>query len=93
VGHADRRLPAPTRQSNAGAVYGPRTGAYDSTLAQQIVASPTFSTAIPVDNAPFTMQSFVLYQQAVLVRNPHFFSNFFHAPVLDQITVLTLRSG
>jgi ABC-type transport system substrate-binding protein/class 3 adenylate cyclase len=69
-------------------VYDPRTGAYNSALAHQIVASPAFNTTIPVDNAPFTVKSFSLHQQVVLVRNKRFFSNFFHAPALDQITVV-----
>jgi ABC-type transport system substrate-binding protein len=75
--------------SKFAGVYNPRTGAYDSALAQQLVASPAFSTTIPVDNGPFTVQSFVLYQQAVLIKNPRFFSNFLHAPALDQITVVS----
>jgi peptide/nickel transport system substrate-binding protein len=71
-------------------VYNPRTGAYNSALAQQLIASPSWNTSIPVDDGPFTIQSFVPNHQAVLVRNPRFFSNFFHhMPALDQVTLLS----
>jgi ABC-type transport system substrate-binding protein len=71
-------------------VYNPQTGAYNSTLAQQLVASAGFNAAMPVDNGPFTVQSFVPYHRAVLIRNARFFSNFFHAPALDSVTVFTV---
>ncbi len=71
-------------------IYDPKTGAYNSTLAQALLASPSYSMTIPVDDGPFTLQSFVPNDRAVLVRNPRFFSNFFHHPaVLDQITILS----
>jgi ABC-type transport system substrate-binding protein len=69
-------------------VYNPETGAYNSTLAQQLVASPSFYGSIPVDNGPFTVQSFSRLQQTVLVKNPRFFSSFFHRPALDQMTLV-----
>lgn len=40
-------------------VIDPKTGAYNSALAQQLVASPAYLTQIPVDDGPFTVQSFV----------------------------------
>jgi ABC-type transport system substrate-binding protein len=70
-------------------VYEPAAGAYDSTLAQQVVNDATFTTAIPVDNGPFTVQSFTSNTQVALVRNPRFFSNFFHAPALDRVTLVS----
>ena len=71
-------------------IYNPATGGYNSALAQQLIKTPAFNTTIPVDNGPFTVQSFVPDHQAVLVRNPRFFSNFFHTPALDKITVITV---
>jgi peptide/nickel transport system substrate-binding protein len=70
-------------------VYNPRTGAYNSTLAQALLKSPGYDTTIPVDNGPFTVKCFVPNDHAVLVRNPRFFSNFFHAPALDQVTLVS----
>jgi class 3 adenylate cyclase/ABC-type transport system substrate-binding protein len=73
-------------------VYDPKTGAYNSALAQQLVASPSYLTHIPVDDGPFTLQNFVPNSRAVLVRNPRFFSNFFHAPAaLDRVTLVTVN--
>jgi ABC-type transport system substrate-binding protein len=70
-------------------VYNPLTGAYNSTLAQRLLASLSDNTTIPVDDGPFTVQSFVFNDRAVLVRNPRFFSNFFHHPAaLDRITLV-----
>jgi ABC-type transport system substrate-binding protein/transcriptional regulator with XRE-family HTH domain len=69
-------------------IFNPTTGAYDSTLAQQLRTSPAFNTLIPVDNGPFSVKSFISDKQAVLVRNPRFFSNFFHSPALDKITLI-----
>ncbi len=71
-------------------IYNPQTGAYRSTLAQQLVKSTSFNSTIPVDNGPFTVQSFVPDHKVVLVKNPRFFSNFFHAPALDKVTVFTV---
>jgi ABC-type transport system substrate-binding protein/class 3 adenylate cyclase len=72
-------------------VYDPKTGAYNPALAQQLVASPRYLTP-PVDDGPFTVQSFVPNNRAVLVRNPRFFSNFFHAPAaLDGVTLVTVN--
>ena len=70
-------------------VYNPKTGAYNSALAQQIWASADFNTTIPVDNGPFTIQSFVPDHKVVLVKNPRFFSKFFHAPALDKVTLVS----
>lgn len=70
-------------------VYNPQTDAYDSTLAQELLASAAFNTTIPVDNGPFTVQSFVPNNKVVLVKNPRFFSNFFHVPALDQVTLVS----
>lgn len=70
-------------------VYNPQTGAYNSAIAQQLVNDPGFYPTPPVDNGPFMMKRFVKYQEAVLVRNPYFFSNFLHAPALDQITFVS----
>jgi ABC-type transport system substrate-binding protein len=68
-------------------VFNPLTGAYNSTLAQQLVSSSSFNTTIPVDNGPFTVQSYPsLSVPVVLARNPRFFSNFFHQPALQQVT-------
>jgi ABC-type transport system substrate-binding protein len=73
-------------------VYDHKTGVYNSALAQQLVASPSYLTQIPVDDGPFTVQSFVPNSRAVLVRNPRFFSNFFHAPAaLDEVTLVTVN--
>jgi class 3 adenylate cyclase/ABC-type transport system substrate-binding protein len=71
-------------------VYNPQTGAYNSTLAKQLVKSTSFNAAMPVDNGPFTVQSFVPDHRAVLIRNPRFFSSYFHAPALDKVTVFTV---
>ncbi|HEY7342970.1 MAG TPA: ABC transporter substrate-binding protein [Ktedonobacterales bacterium] len=71
-------------------VYNPATGSYNSALAQQLVKTPAFNTTIPVDNGPFTVQSFVPDHQVVLVRNPRFFSHYFHSPALDKITLFTV---
>ncbi len=51
-------------------VFNSRTSAYNSTLAQQLQASAQFNTTIPVDNGPFTVQSFVPDAKVVLVKNP-----------------------
>jgi ABC-type transport system substrate-binding protein/class 3 adenylate cyclase len=67
-------------------IYTPSTGAYDSALAQTLVASADYNSTFPVDDGPFTVRSFVPYNQAVLVRNPRFFSNYLHKPALDQVT-------
>ena len=74
-------------------VYDPATGAYNSPLAQQLVADALFNTAIPVDNGPFTLKSFVPHDRLVVVKNPHFFSNYFHAPALDQVTFVTTATS
>jgi peptide/nickel transport system substrate-binding protein len=74
---------------NYAGVYDPTTGAYNSTLAQQLMTDPSFNTAIPVDNGPFTIQSFAPESQVVLVKNPRFFSNVFHTPALDRVTLLS----
>ncbi|HET8909749.1 MAG TPA: ABC transporter substrate-binding protein [Ktedonobacterales bacterium] len=71
-------------------IFDPATGAYNSRLAQQLSRSPEFMSTIPVDDGPFTVQSFVPDHQLVLVKNPRFFSNFFHTPALDKITVMTV---
>jgi ABC-type transport system substrate-binding protein len=74
-------------------VYSPTTGEYDTVLAQQLVASDAFTTKVAVDNGPFVEDiagSFGPDGRIVLVRNPHFFSNFFHAPALDQVTFVDL---
>jgi ABC-type transport system substrate-binding protein len=71
-------------------VYDAATGAYNSALAQQLRNTPAFNTQIPVDNGPFTVQSFIPDSQVVLVKNPRFFSNFFHAPALDHVTLLSM---
>lgn len=70
-------------------VYDPRTGAYNSELAQQLRNTAAFNTAIPVDNGAFLVQKFVPDQEIVLVRNSRFFSNYFHTPALDKITMLS----
>jgi class 3 adenylate cyclase/ABC-type transport system substrate-binding protein len=77
-------------------VYDPRTGAYNSALAQQLVKSAEFNTAIPVDNGPFTIQSLPLTPHnlagagpAILARNARFFSNFFHRPALDRVILVS----
>ena len=70
-------------------MYDPTTGTYSTALAQQLTADASFNTAIPVDNGPFTVQSFVPNNQVVLVRNPRFFSKYFHRPALDRVTLLS----
>lgn len=72
-------------------VYDPATGAYNSALAQQLRNTPAFNTTIPVDNGSFTIQpsSFIPNHRVVLLKNPRFFSNFFHMPALDQITLVS----
>jgi peptide/nickel transport system substrate-binding protein len=72
-------------------LYEPQSGAYDSTLAQQLIAKPGYATTVPADNGPFTVQSFVPNNTLVLARNPRFFSNFFHQPALDRVTFLTVN--
>jgi ABC-type transport system substrate-binding protein len=55
-----------------------------------LLASPSYATSIPVDDGPFTVRSFVPNDHAVLVRNPRFFSNFFHhLAALDLITLVS----
>jgi ABC-type transport system substrate-binding protein/transcriptional regulator with XRE-family HTH domain len=71
-------------------VFNPATGAYNSALAQQLIKTPDFNTTIPVNNGPFKVQSFIPDHQVVLVKNPRFFSRFFHAPALDKITLVTV---
>jgi ABC-type transport system substrate-binding protein len=80
-------------------VYDLRTGAYNSGLAQRLVKSAEFNTAIPVDNGPFTIQSFPLTPAnqagagpAILARNPRFYSNYFHRPALDRVTLVSALS-
>ncbi|HEX9035980.1 MAG TPA: ABC transporter substrate-binding protein [Ktedonobacterales bacterium] len=72
----------------AGA-YNPQTGSYNSALAQQATAGANFYQTPPVDSGPFMLKSFVQFEEVVLVRNPHFFSNFLHTPALDQITFVS----
>ncbi|HEY7342969.1 MAG TPA: ABC transporter substrate-binding protein [Ktedonobacterales bacterium] len=69
-------------------IFNPTTDAYDSALAQQLRKTPAFNTTIAVDNGPFTVQKFVPDNQVVLAKNPRFFSNFFHTPALDKITLI-----
>jgi class 3 adenylate cyclase/ABC-type transport system substrate-binding protein len=77
----------------AGA-YDPATGAVNLTLANQMFA-PYFDQAgdfirtFPALNGPFLVQSYGIPNKVTLTRNPHFFSNFFHQPALDQITVIS----
>ena len=80
-------------------VYDPRTDAYNSVLAQQLMKSAEFNTTIPVDNGPFTVENLPLTPAtfagtgpAVLARNPRFFSNFFHRPALDRVTLVSALS-
>jgi ABC-type transport system substrate-binding protein len=58
----------------------------------------------PVGNGPFLVQSAVpsavqsvpgitLISSVTLARNPHFFSNFFHTPALDQVTFFAVPPG
>jgi ABC-type transport system substrate-binding protein/class 3 adenylate cyclase len=85
-------LPLPVHAYATGpfaGVYNTQTDAYDSKLARQLIASADFNAALPVDNGPFTVHSFVPGSRAVLVRNPRFFSNFFHAPALDGVTFVS----
>jgi ABC-type transport system substrate-binding protein/class 3 adenylate cyclase len=72
-------------------VYDPKSGAYNSALAQQLITSSRYLTQVPVDDGPYTVQSFVPNSHVVLVRNPRFFSNFFHKPVLDAVTLVTVN--
>jgi class 3 adenylate cyclase/ABC-type transport system substrate-binding protein len=72
-------------------VYDPASGAYNSALAQQLVTSASYFTQIPVDDGPFTVQSFLPGHRAVLVRNSRFFSSFFHRPALDGVTFVTVN--
>jgi ABC-type transport system substrate-binding protein/class 3 adenylate cyclase/DNA-binding XRE family transcriptional regulator len=83
-------------------VYDPVTGVYNSALAQGLAADASFNLTIPVDNGPFTVQRVEGYpgsydptsadtaQRVVLARNPRFFSQVFHQPVLDQVTFESL---
>jgi ABC-type transport system substrate-binding protein/class 3 adenylate cyclase len=50
-------------------VYNPTTGAINSTLARQLVALPSFTTTIPVDNGPFTVQNVFPFSPAPLPVN------------------------
>ena len=70
-------------------IYNPATGAYNSMLAQQLRVTPAFNTTIPVDNGPFMIKSFKPDQQVILVKNPRFFSNYFHSPAWDQVIILS----
>jgi ABC-type transport system substrate-binding protein/transcriptional regulator with XRE-family HTH domain len=70
-------------------IYDPATRAYNSALAQQLKDTPEFNTTIPVDNGPFTIKSFTPDQQVIFVRNPNFFSNFFHSPAWDQVVLVS----
>jgi class 3 adenylate cyclase/ABC-type transport system substrate-binding protein len=78
-------------------VYDPQTGAVNLTLAKQML-SPFFDQAgdriirtFPVLNGPFLVQSAVLDNSVTLAPNPKFFSNFFHTPALDQVTVISVN--
>lgn len=81
-------LPEPLHAFAVGpyaGVYAPRGDHYDSALAQRLVRDPRF-TQHPIGDGPFQVQSFAPDgSQVVLTPNRHFFSNFFHAPVLDQV--------
>ncbi|HEX9035723.1 MAG TPA: ABC transporter substrate-binding protein [Ktedonobacterales bacterium] len=84
-------------------VYDPKTGHVNVALANQLLTpyfapqwvGQTYFNAItttrtfPVLNGPFLVQSSVLYTSVTLTRNPRFFSNFFHTPALDQVTVIS----
>jgi ABC-type transport system substrate-binding protein/class 3 adenylate cyclase len=87
-------IPIPLHAFTTGlyaGVYVPATGTYNSALAQQLVKSVRFIAALYPDNGPFTVLSFVPNHQAVVVRNPRFFSNVFHTPALDQVTFYTVN--
>jgi ABC-type transport system substrate-binding protein len=71
-------------------VFDPRTGTYNFPLAQRLVADPSFTMKLPADNGPFKVQSAVPKSRVVLVKNPRFFSNYFHAPALDQVTLVSV---
>jgi peptide/nickel transport system substrate-binding protein len=96
LGVVARLIPLPLHALATGqfsGVYNPRTDAYDSALAQRLVSSAAYNGAIPVDSGPFTVQTFdPAGGRAVLVRNPRFFSNFFHHPAaLDGVTFFTVN--
>jgi ABC-type transport system substrate-binding protein/class 3 adenylate cyclase len=70
-------------------IYNPQTGAYSSTLAQALLNSLGYTMPLAVDDGPFTVQSFVRQDHAVLIKNPRFYSNFFHQPALDKVTLVS----
>jgi ABC-type transport system substrate-binding protein/class 3 adenylate cyclase len=70
-------------------IYNPRTGVYNSALAQKLFNSASYLAATPVVDGPFMVRSFVPGQRADLVRNPRYVSNFFHSPALDGLTFVT----
>lgn len=85
--------PAPLHVYGVGSfagIFNATTDTYNSALAQKLNVAPEFNTTIPVNNGPFTVRDFVPDHQVVLVKNPRFFSNFFHSPALDKITLITV---
>jgi ABC-type transport system substrate-binding protein len=75
-------------------VFHPKTGAYNAALAQQLVASASFTTKVAVDNGPFVEDIAHSFGppdgRLVLSKNPRFFSNFFHPPALDQVNIVSV---
>jgi class 3 adenylate cyclase/ABC-type transport system substrate-binding protein len=89
-------------------VYDPKTGAVNRALADQLLAPYTAGQPpypwnptpkpFPVVNGPFLVQSSATDthgnpSSVTLTRNPHYFSNFFHAPALDQVTFIADPAG
>ncbi len=75
-------------------IFDPVNGAYNSTLALQLVNSAAFNKQVAVDSGPFVediAHSFGPDGRVVVRKNPRYFSNFFHQPVLDQVTFLSVN--
>ena len=73
-------------------------GACDSINAQNIATLPCYNSAAftklsqtdafnqtPVDNGPYIVQSFKAGDSIVMVPNPNYYSNFFHAAAPDKL--------
>lgn len=84
--------PVPLHIYNAGrfaGLYNAASGAYNTHIAQQLIAADLANTAITITNGPFTVQSFAADDTVVLARNPMYRSNFFKGPFLDNVIFKT----
>ncbi len=66
-------------------VYDATTGKYDTAAAQKLINDPNFLNN-PVTDGAYKIQSFGTGGSAVvMVPNPQYHSNYFHAPVADKL--------